>query len=96
MPSSTPSTSGAAAAIRWLMVSTPLTMYFFLHGLPNGFQVMQSCAIDEKPMSLPPIVIETVCVDELRLLNCGGFGPSGSTFCAWSCESSSRPSSSRP
>ena len=46
---------------------------------------MQSCAIDAKPMSLPPIVIETVCVDELRLLNCGGFGPSGSTFWPRSC-----------
>ena len=82
MPSSTASSFGAVCVIRWLIVSTPLTMYFFLQGLPNGLSVMQSCAIDENPMSFPPIVIETVRVDELRLLNCGGFGPSGLTLCA--------------
>jgi hypothetical protein len=42
---------------------------------------MQFSRISVKPMSLPPIVTETMLVPALSPLNCGGFGP-GSTFCA--------------
>ena len=40
---------------------------------------MQSRAMLEKPMSLPPIWIVTMSVSGVSELNCGGFGPSGST-----------------
>ena len=35
-------------------------------------------------MSLPPIVIDTTLVLASSRLNCGGFGPSGLTFCGFS------------
>jgi hypothetical protein len=45
----------------------------------------------EKPMSLPPIWSVTMRVCFVSESNCGGFGPSGSTFCGFSMSSVSAP-----
>src|SRR4051812_34834554 len=83
MPCSTAATFGAVALIRLLISSTPFTTYLFLQGEPNGFNVMQPFAMLEKPMSFPPMLIETTLVVESSELNWGGFGPSISTL--WGC-----------
>jgi hypothetical protein len=53
--------------------------------------LVQSRATLEKPMSLPPIWIVTILVFALSELNCGGLGPSGSTFCGFVMSSVSAP-----
>jgi hypothetical protein len=51
MPCGTAATFGAVAAIRSATWSLPPESYLFLHGVLNGFSVMQLSAISEKPMS---------------------------------------------
>ena len=81
MPSSTASTFGAVSAIRRLISSWPPTTYLSWHGWPEGLVDRQSSAIDENPMSLPPICTVTSVLSALSESNCGGFGP-GVTPCA--------------
>jgi hypothetical protein len=59
--------------------------------VPSGEVLVQSSAILEKPMSLPPIWIVTTSVFVVSELNCGGFGPSGSTPCGFVMSSVSAP-----
>ena len=72
--------------MRRLVSSTPSVVYLVLHGAPRfGDGLKQSSAIDENPMSLPPMCsVHTVSAD--RESNCGGFGR-GDTF--WVCVMSS-------
>jgi hypothetical protein len=81
IPCSTAATFGAVASIRACSWSTPPGLYLSRQGWLNGFTVMQLWATSEKPMSLPPIVTETTVVPASTEFNCGGLGPSGSTFC---------------
>jgi len=80
MPLSTASTFGAVPAIRRLISSWPPATYLSWHGEPCGLSDTQSCAIEENPMSLPPISSVTSAVSAVSESNCGGFGP-GVTFC---------------
>ena len=54
MPWNTAPTFGAASAIRALTSSAPPATYLSLQGVPRGRGAMQSRAMLEKPMSLPP------------------------------------------
>src|SRR5260221_8838900 len=80
MPCSTAATFGAVAAIRSAIWSLPPESYLSLQGVLNGLTVTQLRAISEKPMSLPPIVSETLVVSASSELNCGGV-VSSSVFC---------------
>ena len=81
MPWSTAATFGAVAAMRRETSSCPPAVYLSLHGEPvDGCVTKQSCAMLEKPMSLPPIVSVTIDVSAVSESNCGGLGP-GLTPC---------------
>ena len=68
--------------MRSARVSSPLTTYLSWQGvLPVGVGLKQSWEIDENPMSLPPMVIDTTLVSASSESNWGGFGPSGHTPC---------------
>src|SRR5437764_3029903 len=76
-------TFGPAAVMRSARVSSPLTTYLSWQGvLPVGVGLKQSWEIDENPMSLPPMVIDTTLVAAASESNWGGFGPSGRPPCA--------------
>ncbi len=81
IPWITAATFGAVASIRAFSWSTPPALYLSRQGRLKGLIVMQLWATSEKPMSLPPIVSETTVVLASSEFSCGGFGPSGSTFC---------------
>src|SRR3954470_15335848 len=91
MPWGTQATLGAVSGVRAATTSSPLTTYLSWHGvLPVGVGLKQSWAIDEKPMSFPPIVMLTTAVSASRESNCGGFGP-GVTPWVWVMSSVSAP-----
>ena len=91
MPWRTVATLGAAWEMRSAMVSSPFTTYLSWQGvLPVGVGLKQSWAIEENPMSLPPIVMLTTAVSTSSESNCGGFGP-GLTPWVWVMSSVSAP-----
>jgi len=59
--------------------------------VPSFVVLVQSRAIPEKPMSLPPIWSVTMPVFFDSESNWGGFGPSGSTLCGLVMSSVSAP-----
>ena len=52
--------------------STPFTTYLSVQGVPESESAMQPIRMSTNPMSLPPMPSETIRVDELSALNCGG------------------------